>query len=184
MIANPRYVHTNLVARDWRALAAFYQSVFGCEPVPPERDFAGPDLEAGTGVVDSALRGIHLRLPGYDSDGPTVEIFTYSRLAKGPLPAVNRPGFGHIAFSVASVPDARAEVLDAGGGIVGDIVTLATSTGARVTWCYVTDPEGNVVELQSWNESATAGSKSHSTEGAQPTRQEYRWQAAVKTLSL
>ena len=105
MIENPRYVHTNLVARDWRALTDFYQSVFGCEPVPPERDFAGPDLEAGTGVAGSTLRGIHLRLPGYGSDGPTVEIFTYSRLADGPSPAVNRPGFGHIAFAVASVPD-------------------------------------------------------------------------------
>ncbi len=145
MIENPRYVHTNLVARDWRALTDFYQSVFGCEPVPPERDFAGPDLEAGTGVAGSTLRGIHLRLPGYGSDGPTVEIFTYSRLADGPSPAVNRPGFGHIAFAVASVPDARAEVLKAGGSAVGDIVTLETATGARVTWCYVADPEGNVI---------------------------------------
>ena len=146
-----RYVHTNLVARDWRALADFYMSVFGCEPVPPERDFAGPDLEAGTGVAGSTLRGAHLRLPGSSSDGPTIEILTYSRLADGPLPAVNRPGFGHIAFAVASVPDARAEVLGAGGSTVGEIVTLTTATGARVTWCYVTDPEHNVVELQSWD---------------------------------
>jgi len=48
------------------------------------------------------------------------------------------------------VSDARAEVLTAGGSAVGDIVTLETETGAQVTWCYVTDPEGNVVELQSW----------------------------------
>ena len=151
MIENPRYVHTNLVARDWRTLANFYQSVFGCAPVPPERDFAGPELEAGTGVANSTLRGIHLRLPGYGPEGPTVEIFTYSRLAEGPMPAVNRPGFGHIAFAVGSVPDARAQVVKAGGGMVGDIVTLSTATGARVTWCYVTDPEGNVIELQSWD---------------------------------
>ena len=26
------------------------------------------------------------------------------------------------------------------------------SLGRRVTWCYVTDPEGNVIELQSWSE--------------------------------
>ena len=151
MIEKPRYAHTNLVARNWQALADFYQSVFGCEPVPPERVFAGPDLEAGTGVPGSTLRGIHLRFPGYSSDGPTLEIFTYSRPADGPLPVVNRPGFGHIAFAVTSVPDARAEVLRAGGGVVGDIVTLTTATGARVTWCYVTDPEENVVELQSWD---------------------------------
>jgi hypothetical protein len=24
--------------------------------------------------------------------------------------------------------------------------------GRRVTWCYVTDPEGNIVELQAWSE--------------------------------
>jgi hypothetical protein len=27
---------------------------------------------------------------------------------------------------------------------------MSMSTGARVTWCYVTDPEGNIVELQAW----------------------------------
>jgi len=25
-----RYAHTNLIARDWRRLAAFYESVFEC----------------------------------------------------------------------------------------------------------------------------------------------------------
>jgi DNA-binding winged helix-turn-helix (wHTH) protein len=29
--------------------------------------------------------------------------------------------------------------------------TLTTATGAKVTWVYVTDPEGNVIELQSWS---------------------------------
>jgi len=24
----------------------------------------------------------------------------------------------------------------------------------RVTWCYVTDPEGNIVELQTWTHAA------------------------------
>ena len=141
MIKNARYIHTNLIARDWRTLAEFYQTVFGCEPVPPERDFEGPDLEAGTGVAGSTLRGIHLRLPGHGADGPTLEVFTFSRSADGPRPEVNRPGFAHLAFAVASVADARAEVLHAGGRTVGDIVTLTTATGARVTWCYVTDPE-------------------------------------------
>ena len=88
MIGGARYVHTNLIARDWRALAAFYRSVFGCVDVPPERDYSGPGLEAGTGVSGAALRGIHLRLPGNGADGPTLEIFTYTRLANGPVPAV------------------------------------------------------------------------------------------------
>jgi len=65
--------------------------------------------------------------------------------------AVNRPGFGHIAFAVDNVAAAQEAVLAAGGGRVGDVVTLQTSDGKRVTWCYVADPEGNVVELQSWS---------------------------------
>jgi len=150
MIAGARYVHTNLVARDWRTLAAFYQSIFGCVPVPPERDYSGPIFDAGTGVKGARLTGMHLRMPGATSDGPTLEIFNYSQLAEGPVPAVNRPGFGHIAFAVDSVDDARAQVLAAGGKPVGDVVTLTTATGSRVTWCYVTDPEGNIVELQHW----------------------------------
>lgn len=151
MIADARYVHTNLVARDWRALARFYQEVFGCSPVPPERDYAGPELERGTGLPGARLRGVHLRLPGRGPDGPTLEIFQYARLAGGGPPAVNRPGFAHVAFSVGDVVAARAEVLAAGGSPVGEVVTLTTVDGARVTWCYVADPEGNVIELQSWS---------------------------------
>jgi catechol 2,3-dioxygenase-like lactoylglutathione lyase family enzyme len=151
MISGARYVHTNLIARDWQALARFYQAHFGCVPVLPERNYAGRDLEAGTGVPGASLCGVHLRLPGVDAKGPTLEIFTYSRLADGVAPAANRPGFAHIAFEVTSVRAARDEIIGAGGKAVGDVVALETATGARVTWCYVTDPEGNIIELQSWS---------------------------------
>jgi Glyoxalase/Bleomycin resistance protein/Dioxygenase superfamily. len=150
VIQGVRFAHTNVVARDWRALAAFYESVFGCTPVPPERDYSGPTLEAGTGVVGGALWGVHLRLPGRGPDGPTLEIYSYSRLEDGPIPAVNRPGLAHLAFEVESVEDARSEVLAAGGRHVGEIVTLTTAAGRQVTWCYVTDPEANIIELQAW----------------------------------
>jgi predicted enzyme related to lactoylglutathione lyase len=151
LIANAKYAHTNLISRDWRGLVRFYEEVFGCVPVPPERDYSGPDLEAGTGIPGARLRGVHLRLPGHGADGPTLEVFQYSELASHVDRVVNRPGFAHIAFSVANVPDARAEVLEHGGSAVGEVVTMTTATGARVTWCYVADPEGNVIELQSWS---------------------------------
>lgn len=151
MISNVRYGHTNLIARDWRALASFYKRVFGCVPVPPERNYSGPDLEAGTGVKGTTLQGVHLRLPGLGPDGPTLEIYSYSVTADEVRPEVNRPGFAHIAFAVPDVAGARAEVIREGGEAVGEIVTLRTSPGARVTWCYVRDPEGNIVELQAWS---------------------------------
>lgn len=145
-----RYRHTNLTARDWRALANFYIHLFGCEIVPPERDLSGAALEAGTGLPAAHLRGVHLRLPGYGEGGPTLEIFSYDELVERPPTAVNRPGYGHVAFEVEDVVAARAEVLAAGGRPVGEVVTLTASTGAQVTWCYVTDPEDNIVELQAW----------------------------------
>ena len=146
-----KYVHTNLIAEDWRSLASFYQDLFGCIPVPPERDLQGEKLEAGTGLPNAHLRGIHLRLPGYGEDGPTLEIFNYSTLESRGKTTVNRPGFGHIAFSVEDVAAAQTAVLQAGGQSVGEIVTLQVASGAQVTWCYVTDPEGNTIELQSWS---------------------------------
>ena len=150
MTMQAKYVHTNLIAANWRALAGFYRDVFGCVPVPPERDFEGETLDAGTGLQGARLQGVHLRLPGYGDDGPTLEIFNYDQLARRPPIAVNRPGFGHIAFSVGDVHAAREEVLATGGRAVGEVVTLEVAGGAQVTWCYVTDPEGNVIELQSW----------------------------------
>jgi catechol 2,3-dioxygenase-like lactoylglutathione lyase family enzyme len=146
-----RYVHTNLVAEDWRRLADFYTDVFGCTVVPPERDLSGDWLEAGTGVPGARIRGAHLRLPGFGDTGPTLEIFQYDRLEPREEPAVNRPGYGHIAFAVEDVRSARQAVLAAGGRTVGDVVTLDVRGGGRVTFAYVRDPEGNVIELQTWS---------------------------------
>ena len=150
MIEGARFVHVNLVARDWRRLAAFYEQVFGCEQVGPERDLSGAWLEDGTGLPGAAIRGVHLRLPGAGPDGPTVEIFQYEDLHEGTATAVNRPGWGHIGFAVQDVPEARREVLEAGGGEVGETVTLEVPGVGQVTFAYLTDPEGNIVELQNW----------------------------------
>src|SRR3990172_12740853 len=53
MIEGARYVHTNLIARNWQALARFYETHFGCIRVPPERDSSGPELEAGAGIPNA-----------------------------------------------------------------------------------------------------------------------------------
>jgi catechol 2,3-dioxygenase-like lactoylglutathione lyase family enzyme len=130
-------------------LSEFYQSLFGCTVIPPERDYSGADLDAGTHLMGARLTGVHLRLPGYGDSGPTLEIYSYSELLRVEVSAVNRPGYGHIAFEVESAREAQSQILGAGGRVIGD-VTLTTSSGGRVTWCYVTDPEGNIIELQSW----------------------------------
>lgn len=65
MTTTIRYVHTNIVAKDWRALADFYCRVFACEPVLPERNLQGEWLARLTGIEGVTIQGIHLRLPGF-----------------------------------------------------------------------------------------------------------------------
>jgi catechol 2,3-dioxygenase-like lactoylglutathione lyase family enzyme len=147
-----RFGHVNVIATEWRRLAAFYTDVFGCELVPPERDISGPVLEAATGHGGAHLRGAHLRLPGLGSDGPTIEIYEYDDHLPHPEPSVPRPGWNHVAFQVPDVEATLDAVVASGGGRVGEVVTTHTADGRRVTWCYATDPEGNLVELQRWSD--------------------------------
>ncbi len=151
MTSNARFVHTNLIAQDWKRLARFYEQVFGCTPILPERDMAGQWLEESTGISNAQVRGMHLRLPGYGDDGPTLEIFQYNYQEERLKPASNRPGFAHIAFAVDDVESARDAVLAAGGGVVGKVVSVEVPDVGTVTFVYLTDPEGNIIELQSWS---------------------------------
>lgn len=145
-----RYTHTNIIAEDWKRLSEFYRSVFGCTVVPPERDQSGEWLDRSTGLKDAHLRGVHLRLPGLGPDGPTLEIYQYTRLEPRLAPAANRVGLGHLAFAVDDVSETHDAVLAAGGRSLGEIVTREIPELGTITVVYVTDPEGNIIELQKW----------------------------------
>jgi len=149
--AGIRYAHTNVIAREWKALARFYVEVFGCEPVGPERDHHGPDREALTNIPDAHWRGRHFRLPGHGDHGPTLEIFEFEqKLARGGEPVINRPGFTHLAFEVPDVAAKRQEILARGGREIGQVVTLDIPGAGQLMLVYLTDPEGNILELQHW----------------------------------
>ena len=150
-IEGARFGHVNVTGPDWRALAAFYGSVFGMVQAGPERDLRGEDLDRATGLTGAHITGVHLRLPGLGDDGPTIEIFQYDALQAARPAAPDRPGWGHVAFQVPDVPAAREIVTAAGGRLLGDVVTMTTRDGRHVTWCYVTDPADNIVELQAWD---------------------------------
>lgn len=143
-----RFAHVNLTARDWRKLAAFYCDVFGCTPVYPTRDMSGSWLDRATGVQDAHIEGIHVRLPGYGPEGPTLEILQYERALERHPFAANRPGAGHIAFAVDDVEDALRQVLREGGGLVGELVSAIIPGVGGLVFVYATDLEGNVIELQ------------------------------------
>jgi len=144
-----KYVHTNLIARDWQRLATFYEHALGCVRVLPERNLAGESIERGTGIRGARIQGVHLRLPGFGDEGPTLEVFQYAQVTDAPVPVANRVGFGHIAFAVDDVNTARKAVLAAGGGALGTVEVLTIPGAGKITWTYTRDPEGNIIELQS-----------------------------------
>jgi predicted enzyme related to lactoylglutathione lyase len=144
-----KFKHTNIIAKDWRSVARFYEEVFGCVRVPPERHHTGKWLEDGTGVAGAELSGVHLRLPGWGEAGPTLEIFQYSRNEPKGVPAANREGFTHIAFEVDDVAAALQTVIACGGRAVGTVVSRDVEGIGRLTFVYAADPEGNILELQS-----------------------------------
>ena len=150
MKATVKYVHTNLVATNWRELAEFYIKVFGCKRRPPERKLKGDWLDSLTAIRYARIEGIHLSLPGYGERGPTLEIFQYSRMKGARSPSVSRPGFGHIAFAVTDVKSALARVKRHGGSAVGSLISTTIEGVGRIEVVYARDPEGNVVELQKW----------------------------------
>lgn len=60
-----RFAHTNIAARDWKRLSAFYITVFDCRLKPPERNLSGDWLDSATGLTGAKLAGVHLLLPGH-----------------------------------------------------------------------------------------------------------------------
>lgn len=152
-----RYTHTNLVAHDWRRLSRFYQEVFGCRPLPPPRSHSGDWLARGVGVPGVSLEGEHLLMPGHGPEGPTLEIFTYHPTEASPEPRANRAGLAHLAFRVESVPDHLDAMVAAGGSRLGEVVVREVEGVGTLTFTYARDPEGNLVELQSWERSETTG---------------------------
>ena len=146
--------HVNIIAADWETLSRFYQEVFECRPVPPRRDQSGPLLDAGTGLSGAHLRGEHLLLPGSSQGGPTLEIYSYDQSLPNPGTAANRLGLGHLAFQVPDVRTHLECMVRHGGSARGSVVSYLVPGKGTITFVYAADPEGNLIELQSWSPQA------------------------------
>lgn len=145
-----KFTHTNVIAKDWKRLSFFYQEVFSCEPIFPERDLSGEWLDRAAGVDNAHIVGVHLRLPGYGDSGPTLELFQYDVMPERPSINPNTPGFSHIAFAVDDVAAMARAVFEHGGSAVGELIVREIPGVGRLTFQYVADPEGNIIEIQKW----------------------------------
>jgi len=146
-----KYIHTNIISEDWKRLAEFYIEVFKCTIVPPQRDQSGAWLDQGLGIKNAHLEGVHLLLPGYDENGPTLEIYSYNKvLATSPV-LPNSRGIGHLAFEVEDVQAVLTTLQEKGGSKNGEISSRYVDGIGTITFIYTRDPDGNLIELQHWD---------------------------------
>ncbi len=146
-----RYAHTNIIAKDHKKLISFYKEVLDCSSIGETRDLRGEWLDKLTGITDAHIVGEHLVLPGYGEDHPTIEIFSYDQFGGDMAHSINAYGFAHLAFEVDNVAETLEKLKTNGGGTIGDLVETVYEDGRKATFVYATDPEGNIIELQSWD---------------------------------
>ena len=149
-MAKLKYSHTNLVASDWKKIAKFYVDVFDCIPVGPVRRLSGQSVAEGTGLNEPEIEGIHLRLPGFEEEGPTLEIFQYRKVHEEPEKLANSRGFTHIAFEVFDLEIVCAKVISAGGSLLGKLAKQSVDGVGMCTFVYVRDPDRNIIGVQKW----------------------------------
>lgn len=145
-----KFVHVNIISKDWRKLAEFYTKVFECKPLWPERNLTGEWLDKATSIQEAHIEGIHLRLPGFEEGSPTLEIFQYKENNHALDKKVNTEGIGHLAFRVDDVKTVIKKVLKNGGKQLGKITTTEIKDVGTITFAYTSDPEGNIIEIQNW----------------------------------
>lgn len=146
-----KYSHTNLIASDWKKLARFYTEVFGCEQVGPVRRLSGVAVSGGTGVENARIEGVHLRFPGFASDGPTLEIFQYQESRERETAYANSRGLTHLAFEVTDMDETCSKVIREGGWMLGKLVSQIVEGVGTCTFVYVRDPDRNIIEIQMWD---------------------------------
>lgn len=140
-----RFLHVSVTARDADALSGFYREALGFTERRPPKRLRGEAVSRGNGLPNSDIYAIWLNLP--DEHGPFLEIMEYIEAAERSLPAVNEPGYAHLAFEVRDLQATIEKVLRSGGSMQGEVTNFATQQQPHLI-VYVRDPEGNILELE------------------------------------
>lgn len=140
-----RLLHVSLTARDADALSSFYRETLGFVARRPPRRLHGETVSRGNGVPNSDIWAIWLNQP--DQQGPFLEIMEYGETVERPSPAVNEPGYAHLAFEVEDLQATIEKVLQSGGSMQGEVTNFGTQKQPHLI-VYVRDPEGNILELE------------------------------------
>jgi catechol 2,3-dioxygenase-like lactoylglutathione lyase family enzyme len=139
-----RFDQTTFLADDVEGLSRVYVDALDCETVVDPQEVDGA-VSRAAGVPDATIALSILRLPGRGDHGPVLELYSVS----GPRPDgwSYRSGSGQIAFEVDDLETGIGRVIAAGGSQLGEVVEWTAPSGAVARFVYLTDPEGNIIDL-------------------------------------
>ncbi|MFJ8109613.1 VOC family protein [Streptomyces sp. NPDC096132] len=128
-----RLDHVGVTVRDLPAQTAWYKSAFGLETVF-EFHLDGPGLR---GVVLEHPLGWRLELLARTGSAPGLR-------APDPITAALTEGYGHFAVTTPELDPVHAALVAQGAG---EALAPGPSPEPGVRMAWVTDPEGNLIEL-------------------------------------
>ncbi len=130
-----QFVQVKLATDDPDRLAQFYVEGLGCKVV---RQTVSLDQAAASGAgTNEEITITILSFPGA-VEGPNLELITGTGLESGG---------GVLTFYVDDVAEAAECVAAAGGSYRGEITEFVAPNGGTFRFVFMTDPEGNVVDL-------------------------------------
>lgn len=132
-----RFTQVKLASSDPRRLALFYEEALDCRVRLPLTKLGDPAWSA-VGAPSDEVSIIVLELPHVE--GIALELIAGSGVDSGG---------GLLAFEVEDVDEAAARVISAGGAYRGVPGEFLAPSGNNVRFVFMTDPEGNVIDLYS-----------------------------------
>lgn len=130
---NTRLDHVGVNVRDLPTLTAWYKDAFGLKTVF-EFTLEGPGLSA---VVLEHPHGWRIELLARTGSTPGLR-------APDPLTAALTEGYGHFAVTTPELAPVYAALVAHGAG---EAMPPGPSPEAGIRMAWVTDPEGNLIEL-------------------------------------
>ena len=135
------FVHIGLVVEDLDETVRFL-GLLGFDCGKPGV-FSGEWIDRIIGLEDVTVEVVMARGPDGSDVFEVVRFRAPSAGAQELVPAANRPGLRHVAFTVDDVHGVVDRVREGGWETVGEIVTFED----MFLLCYVRGPEGLIVEL-------------------------------------
>ena len=141
MIPLERLTHVGLCVSDLERSLRFYRDLLGFRSVK-EIEVEGEPADTLLGLRDVKLRAAYL-----ERDGVTLELL---RFARPPAPPPRRRtlhehGLTHLSFRVADLDATLAAVRAAGEPVLDETLIRVPASGTAA--CFVTDPDGQLIEL-------------------------------------